>query len=94
MITPEAVFHEFPAKTLRKLTVSDHNLPEKCQEFGNCIQLSVITDFSRFLAKLNKSDNRIHSSEYCFHEIFGNHETDCFHTELFDLSNENELTSL
>jgi hypothetical protein len=25
---PEAVFHEFPAKTLRKLAVSDRNPPE------------------------------------------------------------------
>jgi hypothetical protein len=30
---PEAVFHEFPAKTLRKLTVSGRNSAGKCQEF-------------------------------------------------------------
>jgi hypothetical protein len=49
---PEAVFHEFPAKTLRKLAASDRNPPENArnstQESGNRIQMSVLTDSCRF----------------------------------------------
>jgi hypothetical protein len=74
-IIPEAVFHEFPAKTLRKLAVSDMNPPENArnsmQESGNRIRLSVLTHSCRFRAEADKSGHRIRLREYCFHEISG-----------------------
>ena len=72
---PEAVFREFPAKTLRKLTVSDLKPPENArnptQESGNRIRLSVLIDSCRFRAEPNKSGHRICLPEYCVHEISG-----------------------
>jgi hypothetical protein len=72
---PEAVFHELPAKTLRKLAVSDRNPPENArnssQESGNRIRLSVLTHSCRFLAEPDKSGHRIRLPECCFHEICG-----------------------
>ena len=72
---PEAVFREFPAKTLRKLAVSGRNPPENArnstQESGNRIRLPVLTGSCRFRAEPDKSGHRIHSPEYCFHEISG-----------------------
>src|SRR5277367_12071 len=59
---PEAVFHEFPAKTLRKLTVSGRNPAGKCQEFDPGIG-----------SGRNRTDPVTGSvqREYCFHEISG-----------------------
>jgi hypothetical protein len=72
---PEAVFHEFPAKTLRKLAVFDRNPPENArnstQESGNRIRLSVLTDSCRFRAEPDKFGYQIRLPEYCFHEISG-----------------------
>jgi hypothetical protein len=73
---PEAVFREFPAKTLRKLTVSSRNRPENArnpvQGSGDRIQLPVLTGSCWFRAEPDKSSHRIRSPEYCFHEIPGN----------------------
>jgi hypothetical protein len=72
---PEAVFHEFPGKNLRKVAVSDRNPPENArnsmQESGNRIRLSVLTLSCRFQAEVDKSDHRIRLPEYYFHEISG-----------------------
>jgi hypothetical protein len=81
---PEAVFHEFPAKTLRKLAVSDRNPPENTrnsmQESGNRISLPVLTDSCRFRAEVGKSGHRIRLPEY--------HRTGRFRAGLLDLGRE------
>ncbi len=86
---PEAVFHEFPAKTLRKLAFSDRNPPESArnsmQESGNRVRLSVLTDSCRFRAEADKSGTgsvyrntaSMKSPEY--------HGTGRFRAGLFDL---------
>ena len=73
---PEAVFRDFPAETLRKLTVSSRNPPENArnpvQGSGDRIQLPVLTGSCWFRAEPDKSGHRIRLPEYCFHEIPGN----------------------
>jgi hypothetical protein len=70
---PDAAFHEFPAKTLRKLPVSTRDSPgsarNSTQESGDRIRLPVLTGSCRFQAEPDKSGRRIRSPEYCFHEI-------------------------
>ena len=72
---PEAVFAEFPEKTLRKLTVSGWNPPENVrnpvQGCGDRIRLSVLAGSDMFRGEPDKSGHRIRSPEYCFHEISG-----------------------
>jgi hypothetical protein len=83
---PEAVFREFPAKTLRKLTVSSRNRPENTSNLvqisGERIQLPFSTGSRWFRPKPDKSSHRIRSPEYCFHEIRGSYG---FLGGLFDL---------
>ena len=68
----EAVFREFPAKNLRKLTVSGRNPSENAdnstQESGDRGRLSVLTGSYQFRAEPDESGHRIRSPEYCFHE--------------------------
>jgi hypothetical protein len=82
----EAVFREFPAKILRKLTVSSSNRPENArnpvQGSGDRIELPVLTGSCWFRAEPDKSGHRIRSLEYCFHEIRGSYG---FLGGLFDL---------
>jgi hypothetical protein len=63
---PEAVFREFPAKTLRKLPVSGRNPPgsarNSTQESVDRIRLLVLTDSCRFRVKPDKSVHRITAS--------------------------------
>ncbi len=69
----EGVFGEFPAKTLRKLTVSGRNPSQKCRnatpESGDRTRLLVLTGSRQFQAEPDESGHRIRSPEYCFHEI-------------------------
>jgi hypothetical protein len=87
---PEAVFHEFPAKTLRKFAVSDRNPPENArnstQESGNRIQLSVLTDSCRFRAEPDKYGHRIRLPEY--------HGIGRFRAGLFDLGSYSDLLTI
>jgi hypothetical protein len=59
---PEAVFREFPAKTLRKLPVSGRNptgsVRNSTQESGDRIPLPVLTGSCWFRAKQDKSGHR------------------------------------
>jgi hypothetical protein len=70
----EAVFREFPAKTLWKLAVSGRTPAENARnsthESGNRIRLPVLTSFCQCRAKPNKSGHWNCSPEYWFHEIF------------------------
>jgi hypothetical protein len=82
---PEAVFREFPTKTLRKLTVSGRNPSENTgnltQESSNRIRLSVLTGSCQFRAEPDESGHRntasMKSPEY--------HGTGRFRAGLFDL---------
>jgi hypothetical protein len=86
---PEAVFREFPAKTLRKLPVSGRNPPgsarNSTQKSGERIRLPVSTGSCRFRAKPDKSGHRntasMESPEY--------HGTDRFLPYVFDLGRQN-----
>jgi hypothetical protein len=70
---PDAVFREFPEKTLRKLTVSGRNPPENArnpvQGSGDRIRLPVLTGFCKLHGEPDKSGHCVCSLEYCFHEI-------------------------
>ncbi len=62
MMIREAVLRQFPAKTLRKLTVSSRNPPENArnpaQGSGDRIQLPVLTGSCWFRAEPDKSSHR------------------------------------
>jgi hypothetical protein len=87
LMIPEAVFREFPAKTLRKLPASGWNAPgsarNSTQESGDRIRLSVVTGSCRFRAKPDKSVHQntasMKSPEY--------HGTGGFLLYVFDLGN-------
>jgi hypothetical protein len=72
-IIPDAVFREFPEKTLRKLTVSSRNPPENArnpvQRSGDRIRPPVLKGFCKLHVEPDKSGHRIRSPKYCFHEI-------------------------
>ena len=61
---PEAVFPEFPAKTLRKLTVSGRNPPENArnpvQGSGDRIQLPVMTGSGSGGNRINPVTGSVH----------------------------------
>ncbi len=85
-MVPEAVFREFPAKTLRKLPVSGRNLPESVrsstQESGDRIRLPVLTGSGRnrinpVTGSVYRNAASIKSPEY--------HGTGRFRAGLFDL---------
>ncbi|CAF3812666.1 unnamed protein product [Adineta steineri] len=68
---PKGIFHEFPAKTFRKLTVFGRNPIGKCQEFGLGIGLG------HRIRSTGSNSPSMKSPEY--------HGTDRFRAGLFDL---------
>ncbi len=94
-IIPEAVFREFPAKTLRKLPVSGRNPPgsarNSTQESGDRIRLSVLTGSGR--NRINRVTGSVHQNT-AYMKSPEYHGTDRFLPYVFDLGTAVKILSI